>query len=98
MHGGFDVAPWLAEADAVLVLDSLVPWIPSRHALPPECPVIQIGPDPTFTRLPMRGFPATVAIQSETTAALHALHEALAAQLEGEAGGARAAARGGSRS
>ena len=84
MHGGFDVAPWLAEADAVMVLDSLVPWIPSRHALPPECPVIQIGPDPTFTRLPMRGFPATVAIQSETTAALHALHEALAAQLEGE--------------
>ena len=84
MHGGFDVAPWLAEADAVLVLDSLVPWIPSRHALPPECPVIQIGPDPAFTRLPMRGFPATVAIQSETTAALHALHEALAARLEGE--------------
>jgi acetolactate synthase-1/2/3 large subunit len=84
MHGGFDVAPWLAETDAVLVLDSLVPWIPSRHPLPPECPVIQIGPDPAFTRLPMRGFPATVAIQSETTAALHALHEALAARLEGD--------------
>ena len=50
MHGGFDVAPWLAEADAVLVLDSLVPWIPSRHALPPDCPVIQIGPDPLFAR------------------------------------------------
>jgi acetolactate synthase-1/2/3 large subunit len=84
MHGGCDVAPWLAEADAVMVLDSLVPWIPSRHALPPECPVVQIGPDPAFTRLPMRGFPATVAIQSETTAALRALHEALAARLEGK--------------
>ena len=81
MHGGFDVAlagrggcrhrPRFAGA-----LDS------SRHALPPECPVIQIGPDPAFTRLPMRGFPATLAIQSETTAAVHALHEALAARLD----------------
>jgi acetolactate synthase I/II/III large subunit len=82
MHGGGDVAPWLAEADAVLVLDSLVPWIPSRHALPPDCPVIQIGPDPAFTRLPMRGFPAAVAIQSNATAALDALNAALAARLE----------------
>jgi acetolactate synthase-1/2/3 large subunit len=82
MHGGFEVEPWLAEADAVLVLDSLVPWIPSRHALPPGCPVIQIGPDPAFTRLPMRGFPAAVAIQSEVTAALESLHAALAARLE----------------
>jgi acetolactate synthase I/II/III large subunit len=84
MHGGFDVAPWLAEADAIVVLDSLVPWIPSRHPLPRECPVIQIGPDPTFTRLPMRGFPATLAIQSETTGALHALHQSLTARIEGD--------------
>jgi acetolactate synthase-1/2/3 large subunit len=84
MHGGFDVAPWLAEADAVLVLDSLVPWIPSRHALPARCPVIQIGPDPTFSGLPMRAFPATVAIQSGVTAALEALAAALAARLKGK--------------
>jgi acetolactate synthase-1/2/3 large subunit len=60
-----------------------VPWIPSRHTLPPECPVIQIGPDPTFANLPMRGFPSTVAIQSDDAAALDALHEALARRLEG---------------
>jgi acetolactate synthase-1/2/3 large subunit len=81
MHGGFDVAPWLAEADAVLVLDSLVPWIPSRHALPPECRVIQIGPDPVFTTLPMRGFPAAVAIQSDAAAALDSRSQ-LAARRE----------------
>jgi acetolactate synthase I/II/III large subunit len=86
MHAGGDVARWLAEADAVLVLDSLVPWIPSRHALPSDCPVIQIGPDPAFTRLPMRGFPAAVAIQSDATAALDALDAALAARLQGERG------------
>jgi acetolactate synthase-1/2/3 large subunit len=78
MHGGFDVGPWLAEADAVLVVDSLVPWIPSRDAPPPGCPVIQIGPDPTFAALPMRGFPATLAIQADSAAALDALAAALA--------------------
>ena len=81
MHGGFDVAPWLAEADAVLVVDSVVPWIPSRHALPPGCPVIQIGPDPTFAALPMRGFPAALAIQSDRPP-LRALDAALAGRLE----------------
>jgi acetolactate synthase-1/2/3 large subunit len=84
MHGGFDVGPWLPEADAILVIDSLVPWVPSRHALPPGCPVIQIGPDPTFSSLPMRSFPATLAIQSNAAAALDALHAALAKRLEGE--------------
>jgi acetolactate synthase-1/2/3 large subunit len=83
MHGGFDVEPWLAEADAVLVVDSVVPWIPSRHTLAPECPVIQIGTDPTFAGLPMRGFPSTVAIQSDAAAALDALDAALARRLEG---------------
>jgi acetolactate synthase I/II/III large subunit len=81
MHAGGDVEPWLAEADAVLVLNSLVPWIPSQHTLPPDCPVIQIGPDPAFARLPMRGFPSTVAIQSDVAAALDALHVALIARL-----------------
>jgi acetolactate synthase-1/2/3 large subunit len=84
MHGGFDVAPWLSEADAVLVLDSLVPCLPSRHALPADCSVIQIGPDPTFSGLPMRSFPATVAVQSGVTAALDALEAALAARLKGK--------------
>jgi acetolactate synthase-1/2/3 large subunit len=86
MHGGFEVEPWLAEADAVLVVDSVVPWIPSRHALPPGCPVIQIGPDPTFASLPMHGFPAALAIQSDAAAALDALDAALAVRLDGQKG------------
>jgi acetolactate synthase I/II/III large subunit len=52
--------------------------------LPPECPVIQIGPDPAFSGLPMRGFPAALAIQSDVAAALDALYAALAARLDGE--------------
>jgi acetolactate synthase-1/2/3 large subunit len=84
MHAGGDVEPWLVEANAVLVLDSLVPWVPSRHTLQPDCPVIQIGPDPAFTRLPMRGFPSALAIQSSVPPALDALGAALTSRLGGK--------------
>ena len=51
-------APLLAEADLVLVVDGLTPWIPLRHRLPRYCRVIQLGPDPLFAATPVRGFPS----------------------------------------
>jgi acetolactate synthase-1/2/3 large subunit len=78
MHVGFDVGPWLGNADAVVVLDAIVPWIPQQHALPDGCPVIQIGPDPLFADLPMRSFAADIAIAAEVPATLTALAGALA--------------------
>jgi acetolactate synthase-1/2/3 large subunit len=83
MHAGFDVAPRLADADAILVVDAMVPWIPSRHQLSEACRVIQIGPDPAFSDLPMRGFPASVAIAAAVGPALEALHAALEARTGG---------------
>jgi acetolactate synthase-1/2/3 large subunit len=83
MHAGFDVAPRLGEADVVLVVDAMVPWIPSRHHLSETCRVIQIGPDPAFSDLPMRGFPASVAIAAAVGPALEALHAALEARTSG---------------
>ena len=46
LHAGFDVMPRLAEADAVVVLDLMVPWLPSRHSLAEGCRVVQIAPIP----------------------------------------------------
>ncbi|MBV9752819.1 MAG: hypothetical protein JO188_09900, partial [Hyphomicrobiales bacterium] len=46
MHLGFDPAGRIAAADAVLVLESDVPWIPSRVSPPPNAKVIHIGLDP----------------------------------------------------
>jgi len=77
LHAGFDVGPWLPEADAVLVLDAMVPWLPQRHQLPDGCPVIQVGPDPLFSTLPMRTFPATVAIAAGIGATIEALAGAI---------------------
>lgn len=83
LHGGFDPAPWLADADAVVVLDALVPWLPKRFAPAPDVPVVQIGPDPLFFDLPIRGFRATLAIQSDPALAVAALAEALTRESAG---------------
>ena len=57
MNVGFDPGQLVPQADAILVLDCLVPWIP-RHGPAPDCPVIQIGPDPLFGDIPLRSFPS----------------------------------------
>lgn len=77
MHGGYDPHPWLAEADVVLVLDALVPWLPARHAPPDACRVIQIAADPLASRVPVRGFPADVSITATGEAAIAALDAAM---------------------
>jgi len=56
MHAGYESAPWLAEADLILVLDCDVPWIPAQSRPQPGVPVFQVGHDPLFARYPMRGF------------------------------------------
>jgi acetolactate synthase-1/2/3 large subunit len=81
MHAGYQVEPWLADADVILVLDALVPWIPDRHAPPDGCKVIQTGPDPLFTRTPLRLFPADTSLSGETAAVVSALAEALRPRL-----------------
>lgn len=82
MHVGHELAPWISEADAILVLDSDVPWLPG-NAPAPDCRVIQLGPDPLFVRYPIRGFASDISIAARPSAALHALDAALAARLHG---------------
>jgi acetolactate synthase-1/2/3 large subunit len=77
MHAGFDVAPRIATADAILVLDHMVPWLPIRHPLAKGCRVVQVGPDPAFSRMPMRTFPGDVMIRSSVAAALPLLADAV---------------------
>ena len=56
LHGGFEVDPWLAEADAILVLECDVPWMPGSRGPRPDARVMHAGPDPLFGRYPVRGF------------------------------------------
>lgn len=77
LHAGFETAPLLADADVVLVIDNLVPWILNGAELRPDATVIQLGADPLFGRYPMRGFPVDIALAGDPAKALDALADAL---------------------
>ncbi len=78
MHGGHDVAPWLTTADAVLILEAPVPWLPKQARPPADCSLIQVGADPLFQSYPVREFGRALNITAEPAAFLTALETALA--------------------
>ena len=78
MHIGRDPADWLRGADVVLVLDSMVPWIPDHVAPPAGCKTIAIGSDPLFSRVQMRSYPFDVLLTGSPAEAVRALDAALA--------------------
>lgn len=78
-HVGADPGPWLAEADLVLVVNSLAPWQPDIHRLAEGARVVHLGPDPIFSRFPVRNFRSDLSIAAETGPALDALIKACGA-------------------
>ncbi|HXW26615.1 MAG TPA: thiamine pyrophosphate-requiring protein [Xanthobacteraceae bacterium] len=85
MNLGFDPARHVPNADAILVIECDVPWLPSRTGPGPDCKVVHCGLDPLFARYPIRGFPCDVAITASTVAALSALSAALADAVDAAA-------------
>lgn len=79
MQIGVSPEALLAEADVVLVINSLAPWWPDKFTLRDDATVIQMGPDPLFARTPVRNFPADLTLPGETAPTLLALIEAMAA-------------------
>ncbi|MFY0632183.1 MAG: thiamine pyrophosphate-requiring protein [Vannielia sp.] len=77
---GADPGPWLAEADVVLVLDALAPWFPDKVSLRDDVTVIHAGPDPLFTRTPVRNFAADITLAGPTDRMIDALNAALTNQ------------------
>jgi acetolactate synthase-1/2/3 large subunit len=92
MHGGFEVDPWLGEADAILVLECDVPWIPASRTPRPDARIFHAGPDPLFARYPMRGFGGEMAVAASAGALLPVLARGLESAAPPHA--ARIAARG----
>jgi acetolactate synthase-1/2/3 large subunit len=59
---------YLAQADVVLVIDSLAPWWPDKCAPDPKAKIIQLGPDPLFARsTPIRNFRSDVTLSGDTS-------------------------------
>ncbi len=78
---GSDPEPWLSEADVILVIDALAPWSPDVHQPHPDAKIVQLGPDPLFSRVPVRNFRSDISIATETTAGIAALAAAMEPQL-----------------
>jgi acetolactate synthase I/II/III large subunit len=76
LHGGFDATPYFDDADAILVVESDVPWFPSIKGARPETKLVHVAVDPLFSRYPIRGFAADVALGGTPKLTLHALAEA----------------------
>lgn len=74
---GSDPMPWIQEADAILVLDSLAPWSPAIHEHPADCCVIHAGQDPLYSRFPIRNFRSDVSLMGETGEIIAALASAM---------------------
>ena len=70
---GGNIADHLAEADVVLVVDAGVAWIETKVSPASDSEVIHLGPDPLFTRIPVRGYRTTQALQCNAVAGLRAL-------------------------
>lgn len=67
----------LKTADAVLLLDSDVPWVPVMSQPPRTAPVLQIDQDPVRQTYPLWGYPVDLPIQADTAKAIPQLREAL---------------------
>ncbi len=92
LHGGFEpldgsfgAAPHLGEADAILVIESDVPWFPQTSQPRPETRIVHVAVDPLFSRYPIRGFPADLALAGTARLTLAALSDALARRVDGTA-------------
>jgi acetolactate synthase-1/2/3 large subunit len=81
LHAGFDPAPHLEAADAVVVVESDAPWFPQLKAPRPEAAVVQVAQDPLFARYPIRGFASDLGLAGAPRLTLAALAEAVRGQV-----------------
>jgi acetolactate synthase I/II/III large subunit len=77
LHVGYDLGAVAADADVLCVLDVDVPWIPAAARPSADATVVQCGPDPQFSRYPMRTHRSDLSITASTGNLLAALAAAL---------------------
>ena len=71
----------LSEADAILVLDANVPWVPGPAAPPDDAFIAVVDPDPIKARTPTFEFTADIRLNAGSLSAIAALTAAVRALL-----------------
>ena len=89
MNLGFETSPWLGKADVIVVLESVVPWIPRAHAPRKDAKVIHISSDPLASRFPFREMEADLLIAGDPAVALTLLRDTLSDEVKAHAVEAR---------
>jgi acetolactate synthase-1/2/3 large subunit len=84
-HLGHDCLPSLDDADVLVLLDVDVPWIPSRDGPAASTFIAECGPDPLFSRYPIRNHRADLRITCSIRLLLEALDRALAESVAADA-------------
>jgi acetolactate synthase-1/2/3 large subunit len=77
MYAGGNPNPFVKAADAILVIDCAVPWLPALVSHSDDCKVIQMAPDPMYSMFPVRGFRSDIALACGTDLGLKALAQAM---------------------
>jgi acetolactate synthase-1/2/3 large subunit len=72
-HLGVNSAPYIKDADVVVVVESDVPWYPTQSKPPESAKVIQIARDPNYGAIPIRNFPKDISIGGDPRLALELL-------------------------
>ena len=89
LHLGYDIAPYLAEADIVLIIDSSSwpPWYPPGSIRgKSRAKIVFMDLDPLQLKYPSHGYPADILITADSGLALPALIELLKPLLEDSSG------------
>ena len=83
MNMGYAPGDFLPKADAVMVIDCPVPWIPRNMEPADGAKLIHISNDPLYSRYPFRGYEMDVAISGNGAAAVELLKDAMAGKVKG---------------
>ncbi len=77
MYAGGNPNPFVKAADAILVIDCAVPWLPALVNPSEDCKVIHMAPDPMYSMFPVRSFRSDVALACGTDLGLIALADTM---------------------
>jgi acetolactate synthase-1/2/3 large subunit len=83
-HLGVSSAPYIKEADVVVVVESDVPWYPVQGRPSDGAKVIQLARDPNYGGIPIRNFPKDISIGGDPKLALELLAQELKARISNE--------------
>jgi len=81
---GFGAGEHLSRADAVLIIDHDIPYMPAMTRLKPDIEVIQIDIDPVKENMPMWGFPVDIMLHADSAKAIPLLTQKIRERITPE--------------